>query len=217
MKKFLIFILGVMFLFSFSFGADKTKTQKSKQVSSSKKAIKVAKKALPEPKNAPFKEKIGIGIDILNKTASLRFWLSNKLALDCIAGLNFAGGTPSAFGLNLGTNIVFPLVDDQKLRLDLAPGMLIKYSKNTIEELASLGSFTSFAGGDISTLKFIFNIGTSFEVFLGPICNDLSIGSSIGVGFGFKSVSVGGSSSTNFVFSLVEDFAVMPIIIRYYL
>ncbi len=213
-KKLLIMLLSLVFLCSSLFAAEKKTTKKeepAKQVTQP-----VVKKALQEPKNAPFKEKIGIGVDLMNKITSIRFWVSNKLAIDGIAGLSFIGGNPAAFGLKIGTNIVFPLVDDQKLRVDLTPGMLIAYSKNTLEELASLGSYAGLAG-DISTIRFIFNVGTSFEVFLGPISNDLSIGSSIGLGFGFKSVSAGGSSDTSFVFSLVEDFAVMPVIIRYYL
>ncbi|GEM_PF-1403855 len=211
-KKLSVMLLSLIFLCGSILAADKKANVKKEEP---KKVTTVKKYTPPEPKNAPFKEKIGIGIDVINKMASLRFWLANKLSLDANAGLSFAGGDPSSFILKLGSNIVFPMVDDQKLRLDLMPGISLAYSKNTSEELAGFTFFSE--AGDISTLKFIFNIGLSFEVFLGPISNDLSIGSQIGLAFGIKSTSVGSSSTTNFVFSLAEDFAVSPIIIRYYL
>lgn len=213
-KKALAILVCFIFLFTGLFAADKKAKTEQKEV---KKTVESrVKKEPPEPKNAEFKEKIGIGIDVLNKMGSIRFWVANKLGLDFIAGMGFVGGNPSAFTLKLGSNIVFPLIDDQKLRLDMAPGLLLSYSKNTLEEFANL-NVGSLVEGDISTLKFLFNVGLSLEVFLTPISGDLSLGSQIGLGFGLKSTSVGSSSTTNFIFSLAEDIAVFPVIIRYYL
>ena len=207
-KKFFIILLSILFLVVTLSAADTKKTAVKKE-ESKKEETKVVKRTPPEPKNAAFKEKIGIGIDVVNRNAQLRIWASNKLAFDVIAGLNFVGGDNSSFGLNLGGNIVFPMLDDQKLRIDLAPGMLLTYGRNSVS--AGGVSFTE------SNLQFLFNVGLSLEVFLGPVCNDLSIGSSIGAGFGFKNTSVESNSTTNFVFSIANDFTVYPVIIRYYL
>lgn len=207
-KKFFIVLLSILFL-SVSVNAADSKKLAAKKEETKKEETKVVKRQPPEPKNAAFKEKIGIGIDVVNRNAQLRIWASNKLAFDVIAGLNFVGGDNSTFGINIGSNIVFPMLDAQKLRIDLAPGMLLTYAKNS----------SSYGGVSYneSTLNFLFNVGLSMEVFLGPVCNDLSIGSSIGAGFGFRNTSVESNSTTNFVFAIADGFTVYPVIIRYYL
>lgn len=224
MKKFLILVLSIMFLFTFSYAADKKTTKKEepkKKEETKKTSTPVVQKTMPEPKNASYKEKFGIGIDVVNKAGLVRIWLANSLALEATAGLFFASGNPASFGIRLGGNAVFPIVDDQKFRLDVAPGLIIKYAKNDPNEiLSSLTTLLSASGsggsGDISILYLLCGVGLSFEVFLTAISNDLSIGSQIGLNLGIKNVNVG-ASSTSFVFQIAEDKGIIPIIIRYYL
>ncbi len=222
-KRVTVIILSLIF-FSFSiFAADKKETKKkeeTKKQEETQKTSTVVQRMASEPKNAPYKEKFGVGVDLAGKSALIRTWLSNKFALEATAGLSFASGNPASFGLKLGGNIVFPVIDDQKFRLDLTPGLLIKYAKNDPNEILSSLSLamadSGSGGGDISTLQFLFGVGLSFEVFLNAISDDLSIGSQIGLGLGIKSISAG-ATSTSFVFAFAEDIGIIPIIIRYYL
>jgi hypothetical protein len=208
-KKFLIILLSLIFL-CVSLSLADTKATKKKEEPKKKEETKqtstsAVQRIMPDPKNAPYKEKFGVGVDIAGKSGLVRIWLSNKLALEATAGLNLESGNPATLGLRLGGDVVFPIIDDPKFRLDLAPGLLLSYNKSNYSGL-----------GDMSTLQFLFKAGLNFEVFLNAISNDLSIGSQLGLGIGIKNVSAG-STSTHFIIALAEEIGVIPIIIRYYL
>jgi hypothetical protein len=159
----------------------------------------------PAPKaqaDNSFKGKLAVAVDIFNRGASLRLWPANNLGIDISAGLNYQSGNSGAFGINLGGNLVFPMLEVDRFALYVTPGLKLNYLKQSVP-----------AG--VSTFDFLAGAGLEFEAFI--VEKTFSLGGSVGGLLGIRSISPdNGSSSTSFIFCLASDIAVIPLIARFY-
>lgn len=122
-----------------------------------------------------YKDKIGLAFSIPGGIASGRLWIANTLAIDLIAGLSVGGG--SDFGFTLGSNIVFPLVEEKGFNVYLTPGLLVGLSTDSVSALPVI---------DESTMSLSFAFGAAIEAEAFIVKNLLSIGGSFGLKLGIN-------------------------------
>jgi hypothetical protein len=139
---------------------------------------------MAEPKG-DLKDKIGLAFTT-GGTGSMRMWITNTLGLDLSANIGVGGG--SDFGLGLGANIVFPILEQGVAAIYITPGMLVSFN-------------TARAGGvSTSNIGFNFNVGLEAEAFI--VKNLVSVGGEIGLNIGINVNSTAGVTDTSFIMNL---------------
>lgn len=173
-------IWTVVFCFVLLFGIASIASAK-KEKASGDDGTTTAVEKLSEPKDN-LKEKIGLAFTTAG-TGSARMWITNTLGLDMSANLGVGGGED--FRLDLGANIVFPILEEGPAALYLKPGMLIGFDTSAF----------------VSHIKFDFTVGLEAEAFI--VKNLLAVGGSMGMNIGINVNSpAGGITTTDFVLDI---------------
>jgi hypothetical protein len=177
--------------------AKKAKTEKkaSAEVTEETKPETVVHK-MSEPKDS-LKDKLGLAFTT-GGTGSLRMWLTNSMGLDLLANIGLAASTNTSFGLGLGANLIFPMLEEGPVAVYMKPGLLI--------------NFNSTAGG--SDIIFDFTGALEAEAFI--VKNVVSVGGTLGMLIGIDVQSVAGNSNTIFNLGLGTS-SVSSLFVRVYM
>jgi hypothetical protein len=190
-----VLVLGVSSL-AFAKKAKVKKAVVSEESSVDEERPTTVVKKMSEPKDS-LKEKIGLAFSPLG-AASVRMWLTNSMGLDMLANIHFESGVQ--FGIGVGANLVFPMLEEGPVAVFITPGMNL--------------NFTSFDGGG-SRIGFGFMAGLEAEAFI--VRNVISIGGTFGLGIGLDVTSPPAplTSTTTFTFDVGTSPAML--FVRVYL
>ncbi|HRU40052.1 MAG TPA: hypothetical protein P5511_09255 [Candidatus Goldiibacteriota bacterium] len=150
---------------------------------------------ISEPKT-DIKNKLGLGFTSAGDM-SLRLWMTNSLGLDMAASMRLGDG----FGMGLGANLVFPLMENDAVAIYVAPGLGIGFTSETVANVTS------------TDIDFMFNVNLETEAFI--VKNLLSVAGTFGMGIGISVNSVANVSTTDFIMTLGS--APAAIIVRLYI
>jgi hypothetical protein len=157
---------------------------KAQEVSAEETQPETVVHKMSEPKG-DLKDKLGLAFTTAGD-ASLRMWLTKSMGLDLAANINVGGG--SDFGLLIGANIVFPILEEGPIAVYVTPGLSLNFDTTTVG-VASTGN-----------LGFNFIVGLQAEAFI--VKNVVSVGGTLGMNIGINVASAGGTSNTSFLLGL---------------
>ena len=137
------------------------------------------------------KQKQSLGFDLTNSELVYRIWANEKVGLDISGGFSMNGSDSTTA---LGAGMVSPLMENDNFAINLIPGLKFTYGSGT--------SILTLDGG----------VGAEFMLVLSGISKDLTLSSEAGVYIGIST----SNSKTNLLIAAAKDFALSPVIIRYY-
>lgn len=175
-------IMAVVFCFVLLLGTASMAFAKTKKSSSKAAAKTIVKDSEPEegetetviekisePKG-DLKDKISLSFSTLGDV-TCRLWMTKSLGLDLLAGIGLGGG--SDFSLVVGSNVVFPIVEEKDFNLYVTPGLLIGLTTDSVQDVSNS-----------SDISFLFNGAIEAEAFI--VKNLLSLGGSFGLRLGIN-------------------------------
>jgi hypothetical protein len=137
------------------------------------------------------KQKQSLGFDLTNSELTYRIWANEKVGLDVSAGFTMNGNDSL---VSMGAGMVSPMTENDVFAINLIPGLKFGY------------------GSGASVLTLVGGVGAEFMLVLSGISKDLTLSSEAGVYIGISS----SNNKTNLLVAAAKDFALSPIIIRYY-
>jgi hypothetical protein len=169
---------------------------KAQEVSAEETQPETVVHKMSEPKG-DLKDKIGLAFTT-GGSGSLRMWITKSMGLDLSA--NIATGNGVDFGMGIGANIVFPILEEGPAALYIKPGLGL--------------NFSAISGGG-SNIAFSFIAALEAEAFI--VKNLISVGGTLGLNLGINVSSPPAplNSSTSFVMNLGSSPAAL--FVRVYL
>jgi hypothetical protein len=137
------------------------------------------------------KQKESLGFDLTNSAIVYRVWANDKVGLDLTGGFLMNGNDSTT---TLGAGMVSPLMESDNFAINLIPGLKFSY------------------GSGASVLTLDGGVGAEFMLVLSGISKNLTLSSEAGVYIGIST----SNSKTNLLVAAAKDFALSPVIIRYY-
>jgi len=155
------------------------------------------------------KEKLSAGFDVINRAVSVRFWAGDTLGFDAGAGLSYVNDW-TEFVLNGGA--VFPVFSSDGINGNLVAGIGIGFGANKGDNVEN------------SMISVMGKAGLEFEAMLTGINKNLSLGAgayfAVGAERTTTKITAGNTTTstddTDIAVGFIKDFAIAPVIIRYY-
>jgi opacity protein-like surface antigen len=137
------------------------------------------------------KQKQSLGFDLNGNQVIYRVWANQNVGLDLSAGFSMNGSNSM---VSVGAGMVSALVEKDSFAVNIIPGLKFGYATGS------------------SDLTLVGGAALEFMAVLSAISKDLSVSSQVGAYIGISSTN----NQTNLLIAAAKDFAISPVIIRYY-
>jgi hypothetical protein len=137
------------------------------------------------------KQKQSLGFDLNGNQVVYRVWANQTVGLDLSAGFSTNGSNSM---VSAGAGMVSELFEKDSFAVNIIPGLKFGYASGS------------------SDLTLVGGASVEFMAVLSAISKDLTVSSQVGAYIGISSTN----NQTNLLIAAAKDFAVSPLIIRYY-